>query len=83
VAHLPAKLLSQGQKRRLALARLLVTTKPLWILDEPITALDVRSAGLMVDLFAEQLRRGGLIMLTSHQEVTLTTHNVRTLSLDA
>jgi heme exporter protein A len=82
VARLPAKLLSQGQKRRLALARFLISEKPLWIMDEPITALDVRSAGLMVELFAGHLARGGLIVLTSHQEVTLTTHPVRTLCLD-
>jgi heme exporter protein A len=83
VSHLPAKLLSQGQKRRLALARLLVTDKPLWVLDEPVTALDVRSAALMTELFATHLGRGGLIALTSHQEVVLTTHAVRTISLDS
>ena len=83
VSRLPAKLLSQGQKRRLALARLMVTDKPLWVLDEPIAALDVRSAALMTELFAAHLGRGGLIILTSHQEVALTTHAVRTVSLDS
>ena len=83
VSHLPTKLLSQGQKRRLALARFLIAHKPLWIMDEPITALDVRSATLINALFAAHLDQGGLIVLTSHQEVNLVTHPVRTLSLDA
>ena len=56
---------------------------PLWIMDEPITALDVRSATLINALFAAHLDQGGLIVLTSHQEVNLVTHPVRTLSLDA
>ena len=83
VSHLPAKLLSQGQKRRLALARFLIAHKPLWIMDEPITALDVRSASLMNAIFTTHLDRGGLIVLTSHQEVSLATHAVRSLHLDA
>lgn len=82
VSPLPAKLLSQGQKRRLALARLLIAHKPLWVLDEPITALDVHSATLMNTLLSAHLGRGGLVVLTSHQPVNLTTHRVRTLGLD-
>ncbi len=83
VAHLPAKLLSQGQKRRLGLARFLITQKPLWIMDEPITALDVRSAARMTSYFTAHLDRGGLIVLTSHQEMTLASHPLRSLNLDA
>ncbi len=83
VSHLPTKLLSQGQKRRLALARFLIEHKPLWIMDEPITALDVSSASLMNTIFDAHLDRGGLIVLTSHQQVGLATHPVRSLSLDA
>ena len=83
VAHLPAKLLSQGQKRRLGLARFLISQKPLWIMDEPITAMDVRSAARMTGYFTAHLDRGGLIVLTSHQEMTLASHPLRTLSLDA
>jgi heme exporter protein A len=83
VARLPAKLLSQGQKRRLALARFLISRKPLWILDEPISALDVRSAARMTHYFTAHLDRGGLIVLTSHQDITLASHPLRTLSLDA
>ncbi len=83
VARLPAKLLSQGQKRRLALARFLISQKPLWIMDEPITAMDVRSAARMTATFTAHLDRGGLIVLTSHQDITLASHPLRTLSLDA
>lgn len=83
VSHLPTKLLSQGQKRRLALARFLVATKPLWVMDEPVTALDRDSVILMNAILATHLDRGGLIVLTSHQQVSLASRPVRTLSLDA
>lgn len=83
VASLPSKLLSQGQKRRTALARLLISEKPLWVLDEPLTALDVRSSAALLARFADHLRRGGLIILTSHQEVSLTDWPVLTLGLEA
>ena len=82
VASLPTKLLSQGQKRRTALARLRVTTQPLWILDEPLTALDRRSTEVLLELFALHLDRGGLIILTSHQDVSLADWPVLTLSLE-
>jgi heme exporter protein A len=67
--HFPSKILSQGQKRRLALARLLVEHKPLWILDEPLSGLDVDSVALMTTILIEHLSRGGLIIITSHQEI--------------
>lgn len=80
---LPAKILSQGQKRRLALARLLMAAKPLWLLDEPYTALDVRSIQLVNELLHEQLRRGGMVVLSSHQAVNLDAVTVRRIDLDA
>jgi heme exporter protein A len=83
VASLPTKLLSQGQKRRTALARLLVQNKPLWVLDEPLTALDVHSAETLLDLFSRHLNGGGLVILTSHQEVSLTDWPVLTLTLES
>lgn len=83
VTNLPSKLLSQGQKRRSALARLLVTDKPLWVLDEPLTALDLRSTGALLELFTRHLRNNGLIILTSHQEVNLVDWPVLTLSLES
>jgi heme exporter protein A len=69
--HLPAKVLSQGQHRRLALARLLLMKRPIWILDEPFTALDTKSCRVMTRLLEEQLDRGGLVVLSSHQEFEL------------
>jgi len=81
-AGLPAKLLSQGQKRRLSLARLLVADRRLWILDEPFTALDVSSVLLVNDLILSQLSRGGMVILTSHQELGLDYDRRTVLDLD-
>jgi heme exporter protein A len=64
----PAKILSQGQRRRLALARLLVANEPFWILDEPFTALDTRSCRLVSELLARHLAEGGLAAISSHQD---------------
>ena len=78
--HFPSKILSQGQKRRLALARLLVEHKPLWILDEPLSGLDVDSVSLMTTILMEHLAHGGSIVITSHQEIdveTKTTLHIR------
>lgn len=69
--NFPAKILSQGQHRRLALARLLLMKRTIWVLDEPFTALDTRSCGIMTRLLEEQLERGGLVILSSHQEFEL------------
>ena len=81
--HFPAKVLSQGQKRRLALARLFVQKKSLWILDEPLSALDVSSVTLMTELLVEHLARGGMIVMTSHQEIEVETKSVlKTIKLD-
>jgi heme exporter protein A len=79
----PAKILSQGQKRRLALARLLVLQRPLWVLDEPLAALDARSVEIMVQVLFAHLDGGGLIVLTSHQELDVEVGSLRTLSLDS
>lgn len=64
---LPVKVLSQGQKRRVALARLLISDAVLWILDEPLTALDVGAIGLMQDLIAGHLAKKGMVIYTTHQ----------------
>lgn len=81
-AGLPVKLLSQGQKRRTALARLFARNKRLWILDEPLSALDVRSCENLLALFARHLEAGGLIVLTSHQELRLAPWPVLELTLE-
>lgn len=80
--RLPAKILSQGQKRRLALARLLVLERPLWVLDEPLASLDVRSVEIVADILAEHLDRGGMVVLTSHQELEIEVRTLRTLCLE-
>jgi heme exporter protein A len=71
-ARLPSRYLSQGQKRRVALARLcLASDYPLWILDEPFAALDTRALETVVALVDGHLERGGAVILTTHQEVTI------------
>lgn len=82
IADLPVKLLSQGQKRRVALARLAFSAqKPLWILDEPFIALDAASVERLASTITRQLRRGGMVMFTTHQEVELPGTAMRTLAL--
>jgi heme exporter protein A len=78
----PAKILSQGQKRRLGLARLPVTQKSLWVLDEPFTALDTRSSLLITELIAEHITGGGMAVLTSHQQLGIQVSSILRISLD-
>lgn len=78
---LPTRVLSQGQKRRLALARLLVTNARLWILDEPFTALDIAAVERLQSVIAGHVNEGGIVMLTTHQEVALTSGQVNRLTL--
>lgn len=69
---LPAKVLSQGQRRRVGLARLfLAAHRPLWILDEPFTALDVNAVRDLAECIDAHCSRGGIVVFTSHQEVAL------------
>ncbi|MGZ8947649.1 MAG: cytochrome c biogenesis heme-transporting ATPase CcmA [Methylococcaceae bacterium] len=63
--------LSAGQKRRLSLARLLITQNQLWILDEPFTSLDKQGIALIETLMVEHCANGGMIVLTSHHEIDL------------
>lgn len=76
-----AKVLSQGQRRRVALARLLVTPTKLWILDEPLTALDVAAVELIKGVLEHNLSNGGMIVMTTHQEIVMTATTVRHLTL--
>jgi len=73
--------LSAGQKRRLSLARLLVTQKRLWILDEPFTSLDKHGIALIETLMTEHCASGGLMVLTSHHDLSLHGVNVRRIHL--
>ncbi len=73
--------LSAGQKRRLALARLLATDSGLWILDEPFTSLDGTSMSMFASLFEQHLEQQGLIVMTSHHNISLPGQNVQYLQL--
>ena len=66
LAALPARLLSSGQKRRLAIARLLLARGRLWLMDEPTTGLDDASVGLLGALIAEHRAAGGLVVASTH-----------------
>lgn len=69
--HLPARVLSAGQKRRTLQARLLLRPARLWVLDEPFNALDGPAVTLLCQLVEEHLARGGMTVLTSHQAIPL------------
>lgn len=82
--HLPVKFLSQGQRRRAALARLkLAQPRPLWLLDEPFNALDTHAVAGMRQIMEDHLAQGGMIALTSHQEVGVQAADTQALRLDA
>lgn len=66
LADLPARYLSAGQRRRVNLARLAATPAPLWLLDEPTTALDDAAQDALVRLVAEHRARGGMAMVATH-----------------
>jgi heme exporter protein A len=70
-AHLPLRVLSQGQKRRVALARLQVSQAKLWLLDEPFVALDTEAVQALQVLLQQHLSQGGAMVFTSHQTVNL------------
>lgn len=80
LADTPLRRLSAGQCRRVALAGLLAAPAPLWILDEPFTALDAEGRSLIERLIGEHCARGGLVALSTHQPADLDTP-VRTLRL--
>ena len=73
--------LSAGQKRRLSLARLLITKKTIWVLDEPFTSLDKQGIKLIESLMHEHLMDGGMIILTSHHDLVLHEADVQIINL--
>ncbi|MBX3236097.1 MAG: cytochrome c biogenesis heme-transporting ATPase CcmA [Nitrospiraceae bacterium] len=79
--RLATQVLSQGQKRRVALARLWLTGRPVWILDEPFTSLDAAATRLVTDRLSLHLERGGSIVVATHQELDLPTIDLRCLRL--
>ncbi|MGC7589077.1 cytochrome c biogenesis heme-transporting ATPase CcmA [Bisgaard Taxon 46] len=69
---IPAAQLSAGQQRRIALARLWLSKAPLWILDEPFTAIDKKGVQVLTELFEQHVQKGGIVIFTSHQDVQST-----------
>jgi heme exporter protein A len=77
---LPARVLSAGQRRRIGLARLRLVRRPLWLLDEPFTALDAAGIGLLAKLIRDHLRDGGVAVAATHQPLDV--GNARTHALE-
>lgn len=80
-ADLPCRVLSQGQKRRVALARLIRDQRPLWVLDEPFVALDVKAVSWLAGRIGAHVAGGGLAVMTTHQPVSVPGATVRELWL--
>ena len=78
---LPARVLSQGQRRRIGLARLSLLNRPLWILDEPVTALDAAGTAMLSRLVADHLARGGLAVAATHAPLGLPEARSRSITL--
>lgn len=77
----PCRTLSAGQRRRVALARLLVVRAQLWVLDEPLTSLDRNGQNLMRDLLVEHAQMGGMALFTTHHAFEWAEHPVTTIRL--
>lgn len=67
----PARTLSAGQRRRVALSCLLATHSRLWVLDEPLTALDIKGVGLVEEMLSEHLLHGGMAVVTTHHPLSV------------
>jgi heme exporter protein A len=78
---LPARLLSEGQRRRVGLARLLVCNTRLWLLDEVLTSLDKGAVSLVRSLIENHLTGGGIAIVATHQEFELSTGRTKRLEL--
>lgn len=76
---LPCRVLSFGQRRRVALSALLLADARLWILDEPLTGLDIHAVALMEGLIRDHLTGGGMVVATTHQVLNLEGVNVQRL----
>ncbi|MFZ4831552.1 cytochrome c biogenesis heme-transporting ATPase CcmA [Rouxiella sp. Mn2063] len=73
--------LSAGQQRRVALARLWLSAAPLWILDEPLTAIDKQGVVTLMNLFEQHAQQGGMVLLTTHQDLPAENRVVRKIRL--
>lgn len=81
LAHRACGSMSMGQQRRTALARLLLSPARLWLLDEPLTSLDVSGVALLAELIKSHLGRGGLVIFATHQPLDLGSQRVDTVTL--
>jgi heme exporter protein A len=81
--HLPARFLSEGQKRRSALARLLTCGATLWLLDEVLASLDHAAGVLIESVIGEHLLQGGMAIVATHQEVHISARSFQRLELGA
>ncbi len=80
LAHVPFGHLSTGQRRRIAIARLLVSWRPIWLLDEPTSGLDARSEAQFADLMKVHMEDGGIVLAATH--IPLGLENTRSLVMD-
>ena len=67
LAELPGQYLSAGQKKRVALARLKITRRPLWLMDEPLASLDAAGKRIAADLVAAHCAQGGIAVVATHE----------------
>jgi heme exporter protein A len=79
--NLPARALSAGQRRRLAMTRLLISEARFWILDEVLTSLDDTAIELSRRFITDHLKDGGLAIVATHQDLNLTAPSIRRLTL--
>lgn len=79
---IPCHTLSAGQQRRVGLARLYLSSAPLWILDEPFTALDKKGVAEKEALIARHVQTGGSVVLTTHHNLSIPGKDVRCINLD-
>ena len=77
----PVAQLSAGQQRRVALARLWLSNQILWILDEPLTAIDKQGVKVLESLFASHADNGGIVVLTTHQDMFADSPKLRKIKL--
>lgn len=79
LGNFPVRVLSEGQKRRAALARLLAVKLPLWLLDEPLAGLDTKGAAMLASLIKNHLKAGGVLVAATHRDLGI--GRVKTIAL--